>query len=199
MSATDTSSAPTTSQLLSTAGEGDQDAWLQLVHRFEPAVTATVRGYRLQEADARDACQRTWLRMLEHHRRLREPEALGGWLTTTASRECLRIMRDRARVDPVGPAVETPRADPTTDLAEQVIDAETARRARELIGLLPWRSALLLTALFADNPPPYAELSRRTGIPVGSIGPTRARALRRLRSLIEGSVPDRFDRGPSAV
>ena len=75
----------TTSELLRIAACGDHAAWETIVRRFEPAVAAMISGYRLQEADARDATQRTWLRMLENHQQIREPEALGGWLKTTAA------------------------------------------------------------------------------------------------------------------
>ena len=92
---------PTTTELLRTAVGGDPAAWEELVRRYEPAVAAMVTGFRLQEADARDAMQRTWLRMLESHRQIREPEALGGWLKTTARRECLRILAEQRRIDPL--------------------------------------------------------------------------------------------------
>ena len=137
-----------------------------------------ITTYRLQEADARDATQRTWLRMLENHQQIREPEALGGWLRTTAHRECLRILAEQRRVEPLPE---------TTELADGGVDVERSSstpirpvccaRADDA----PERSVTLISTLFQDEPPCYAELSAATGIPVGSIGPTRARALRRLR------------------
>jgi RNA polymerase sigma factor (sigma-70 family) len=178
----------TTTELLRAARRGTPDAWEQLVRRFEPSVFSVIRGFRLQEADAHDAAQRTWLLMIERYDQIREPEALGGWLATTAGRECLRIMRDRRRVDPIDTAAHAERPDVRCDTEQQVVDADTAHRLRQLMRRLPARSRVLLGALFADNPPAYAELSRRTGIPVGSIGPTRARALRQLRTLIEAGA-----------
>ncbi|HEX4247265.1 MAG TPA: sigma-70 family RNA polymerase sigma factor [Pseudonocardia sp.] len=171
----------TTTELLCAAREGDAAAWEQLVRRFEPVLASVVRPYRLQEADARDAIQRTWLRLFEHHRQLREPEALPGWLATTARRECLRILNGRPAAEPLA-AVET-FVDPSADVEQRVVNAMTARRLRELMTHLHPRARALMYALFDDNPPGYAELARRTGIPVGSIGPTRARALRQLRAL----------------
>lgn len=182
------SPTPTTAELLRGAGGGDQYAWEQLVNRFGPAVAATIGSYRLQEADARDVTQRTWLRMIEHHRQLREPEALAGWLMTTARRECLRILSDQRRSCPFDAAATADRPDPTCNVEQRAVDADTARRLRRLMSSLPARSGMLLGFLFQDNPPAYAELSRRTGIPVGSIGPTRARALRQLRLLVEAEV-----------
>jgi len=181
--------SPTTTELLRTAGTGDPAAWDQLVRRFEPAVAAMIRTYRLQDADARDAAQGTWLLMIERYQQVREPEALAGWLTTTARRECLRIVRDRRRVDPVDAESQAERPDATCDTEQRVVDADTAQQLRQLMRLLPARSRVLLSALFEENPPAYAELSRRVGIPVGSIGPTRARALHQLRVLIEAKQP----------
>ena len=173
----------TTTELLHIAMGGDPAAWEKIVRRFEPAVAAMINTYRLQEADARDATQRTWLRMLENHHQIREPEALGGWLKTTARRECLRILAEQRRVDPLPETTEYP--DALADVERTVVDLDQARYLRGLLALLPARSFALISSLFQDDPPAYAQLSAATGIPVGSIGPTRARALRRLRRMFE--------------
>ena len=173
----------TTSELLRIAVRGDPGAWELIVRRFEPAVAAMITNYRLQEADARDAAQRTWLRMLENHQQIREPEALGGWLKTTARRECLRILSEQRRIEPLPEIAEYP--DAAADVERTVIEHEQARDVRNLLTMLPARSFALLNSLFQDDPPGYAQLAAVTGIPVGSIGPTRARALRRLRRMFE--------------
>ncbi|MGD9528278.1 RNA polymerase sigma factor [Pseudonocardia sp.] len=181
---------PTTTELLQRAGQGDRDAWEHLVRRYEPAVAASIRSCRLQEADARDAAQQTWLLMLEYGHRIREPEAMQGWLRTTARRECLRILRDDRRIDQLPDGDGRWCVDGTCDVEQGVVDADTARRLRALVASLPVRSAQLVRALFGDDAGSYAELSRSTGIPVGSIGPTRARALLRLRRLLEYEAED---------
>ena len=48
---------------------------------------------------------------------------------------------------------------------------------------LPEKRRELLLLLLADPPLSYDEISARLGIPRGSIGPTRARALEQLREL----------------
>jgi RNA polymerase sigma factor (sigma-70 family) len=175
----------TTAELLHAATAGDQLAWREIVNRFEPVVSGTIVDLGLQPADARDAAQRTWLQMVENHSKIRKPEALGGWLRTTARHECLRIIRERWRVAPLDDADGDAVPDPTVDVEQTVVDADTVRRLRHLITTLPPRSALLLTELFRDEPPAYAELASLTGIPVGSIGPTRGRALGQLRRLFD--------------
>jgi RNA polymerase sigma factor (sigma-70 family) len=179
----------TTTELLDAAAAGDQAAWRQLVERFELVVMSTIVAHRLQPADARDAAQRTWLMLVEHHGEIREPEALGGWLRTTARRECLKIIRDRRWVEPLDDAENTEFRDGTVDVEQSVVDADTVHRLRRLVDVLPPRAAVLVHDLFQEEPPRYAELARSTGIPVGSIGPTRARALQKLRRLFEDGAP----------
>jgi RNA polymerase sigma factor (sigma-70 family) len=79
--------------LLLRASDRDPVAWDEIVHRYSKLVFATVRSFRLQDADALDAMQMTWLRLAENAHRIQDPERLGGWLVTTARRECMRILR----------------------------------------------------------------------------------------------------------
>jgi RNA polymerase sigma factor (sigma-70 family) len=167
--------------LLHRAGDGDQAAWEEIVRRYRSLVVTKVRSFRLQDADAHDAVQMTWLRLAENCHRIQSPEHLGGWLATAASRECLSILRHATyRSGRTDTTVENV-VDLSVGPEQYVIDMDTARTLRDLVAELPPRKRILLRALFADEPPPYAELSRITGIPPGSIGPTRARALRQLR------------------
>jgi RNA polymerase sigma factor (sigma-70 family) len=169
--------------LLAAATGGDARAWAELVARYRGLVAATVRSYRLQEADAADAEQRTWLRLVEHHRGIRDPEHLGGWLATTASRECLALLRARREPADLTDAELLP--DPAGDVEQRIVDADEAARLWGVVTLLPPRGRAVVHALFAEEQRPYAEIARVTGIPVGSLGPTRARVLRRLRNLLE--------------
>ncbi len=77
------------------ASEGDMATWEELVRRYNRLVRSTVASFRLQGADAEDAVQNTWLRVVERMDTIRDPERLGGWLATTASRECLALIRRR--------------------------------------------------------------------------------------------------------
>ena len=47
---------------------------------------------------------------------------------------------------------------------------------------LPARDQALLRLLVADPQPSYQEISAALDMPIGSIGPTRARSLERLRA-----------------
>jgi len=171
-----------TADLLLGINNGDQAAWDELLRRYGKIVSATVRSFRLQEADALDATQTTWLRLAENAERVQFPERLGGWLATTARRECLRILRQaKLRQNCTDVAPET-ISDPSPGPEKHVIDASTARMLRKLIDELPPRRRTLMRMLFSDNSYSYGTIARITGIPLGGIGPTRLRALRELRN-----------------
>lgn len=163
---------------------GDRAAWTQLVLRYEGLVRATARRHRLQPQDVEDVCQTTWLRLLEQGARVREPERLAGWLVTTASRECLRLLAAGRREPAVDvqdwPVSGVDQPEPPDRLLEQ----ELHRAVRDAVGALPPRWSQLLLALAADERPGYDRVARELHLPVGSIGPTRARALRRSRELL---------------
>jgi RNA polymerase sigma factor (sigma-70 family) len=184
-------SAADTGALLQAAALGDGVAWTEIVQRYRGLVAAVVRSYRLQDADARDAEQRTWLRLVEHRHSVRDPERLGGWLSTTASRECLRILRESRSIatDELDGL-----ADPGRGVEERIVDADTVERLWRIVGELPPRGRTIMRELFADEPRPYSEVARATGIPIGSLGPSRARLIERVRRTFDegaGRVPAR--------
>jgi RNA polymerase sigma factor (sigma-70 family) len=171
--------------LLQRMRDGDSAAWEEIVRRYGKLVSATVRSFRLQDADALDAVQMTWLRLAENSHRVLWSERLGGWLATTARHECQRILR-RAKsapdpLDTVAATVAYPAAGPE----QRAIEADTARTLWNLVEELSPRQRTLLRALFTDDPPPYAEIARTAGIPPGAIGPTRERALQQLRGRLD--------------
>ena len=85
------------SVVLKAASEGDQEAWAVITDRFTKLLWAVARSYRLSHDDAGDVVQNTWLRLLENLTTIHHPEALPGWLATTARREALGILRRQGR------------------------------------------------------------------------------------------------------
>ena len=149
-----------------------------------PADTDGVsRPDRLADADADDVAQSVWLHLVNHLGKIREPAALAGWLATTTRRECGRLVRaahgPRATVYALD--AET-MADEQSDTAEQeVLAAERHAALREAYTHLPTECQRLVSMLTSDPPLPFAGISARLAMPVGSIGPTRSRCLDRLR------------------
>ena len=163
---------------LSCTSDGDPIVWDDVLRRYGNLVYATVRSFQLQDADVLDAVQMTWLRLAENAHQVQFPERLGGWLATTARRECLRILR---QPNPAPDLLPDAVPDRSVGPEQRVIDADTTRRLWNIVAELPPRRRTLLRALFTDHPRPYGEVARTAGIPQGAIGPTRARALRQLR------------------
>jgi RNA polymerase sigma factor (sigma-70 family) len=176
-----TSAASSGADVVLRVGDGDPTAWEEIYSRYGKLVSATVWSFRLQEADALDAVQMTWLRLAENAHRIRFPERLGGWLATTARRECLHILRQaKPTLGAIGTVPDTV-VDPSVGPEQRVIDVDTSRRLWKLVAELSPRRQTLLRTLFTNNPQSYAEVAHTTGIPPGGIGPTRARALQQLR------------------
>ena len=168
------------SDLLTRAASGDQPAWDEIVERFSSLVWATARAHRLSRDDAADVAQTTWLRLVEHLDRIRDPERLGAWLATTARHESLRVIRRGGREQPTDePDLFEAPDDDTVDrlLLEQERDGMIWRAFASLSD----RCKTLLRILLADEPPSYEEVAASLGMPVGAIGPTRMRCLDRLR------------------
>jgi RNA polymerase sigma factor (sigma-70 family) len=167
------------------AAAGDATAWTTLVELLTPSLWAITRAHRLRPSDAADVVQVTWLRLVENIGTIREPEHVGAWLATTARRESWRLLR-RNGAEQVTPADDveglSSAASPGPDAG--LLRAETHARLRQAVRQLPPRQQLLIRLFAASPPPSYEEISAATGIPVGSIGPTRGRALTRLRKLL---------------
>jgi RNA polymerase sigma factor (sigma-70 family) len=167
--------------LVALARNGDQAGWDALVDRYGPVVIAVCRRFRLPEADAADVRQTVWLRLLENLGNLRTVEALPGWLVTTTRRECLKLRRLEQRTEALPERFEPMDRSDAGVVDDRLLRAERQAAMRAAFADLPPRCQQLLRLLMSDPPVPYEEISRQLGIPVGGIGPTRARCLRRLR------------------
>ena len=165
-------------ELVRAAGDGDEAAWDSIVERFGGLIWATVRAHRLSAGDGAEVVQTTWLRLVEHLDRIRDPERLGGWLATTARNECLRQIRHNAREVPSDMAAFELGDDPT--LEHSLLTAERDRAFWKAFTELGERCQALLRVLMAETEPSYQEVSAALGMPIGAIGPTRKRCLERL-------------------
>jgi RNA polymerase sigma factor (sigma-70 family) len=173
--------------LLSRAAAGDQRAWDALVERFGSLLWSICRAHRLDDADAADVFQLTWLRLLEHLDSIHEPERLAGWLATTCRRECLSLLRRTRRSLPVDDTVfdRLPDSGPPTDSA--AVQADRDARLWRAFGRLQDRCQEILRVLMLepdDGRASYEVAAQTLGMPVGSLGPTRARCLEKLGKLV---------------
>jgi RNA polymerase sigma factor (sigma-70 family) len=168
--------------LLAAAARSDQSAWDEIVERYSPMLVSVVARFRLSAAQIDDVAQTVWLRLVEHLCDVRDPQALPGWIATTARRESLRVLAAQRRSLPLSEQAEAGLVADAPAPDEELLLSE--RREALLAGLaeLPPRMRELLFLLLQDPPLTYTQIAERTGMPVGSIGPTRARALERLRT-----------------
>jgi RNA polymerase sigma factor (sigma-70 family) len=171
-------------KLVNAASAGDQRAWNSLIEGFAPMIWSIALAHRLREADAADVAQTTWLALLEHLDRLRDPSRVGAWLATTARHECLRVLRGRERSVLYGddcPEHESSDPGPGDML---LLSERDAALWRSFARLRPSDQALLRMLMIHPRPA-YEEISAALDMPIGSIGPTRQRALSRLREELD--------------
>lgn len=173
-------------ELVRGAAQGDRVAWGDLVDRFAGLIWAIAKSQGLDDSDAKEVSQTTWLRLAEHIDRLTDPHKLAAWLTTTAKRESIRLGRLGARQVLVDPWSMLGRVEEdAVSLDSTLLREEEDILVQQAMALMPSRCRELLTRLVAsDEPPSYSSLSAESGIPVGSIGPTRNRCLEQLRRLL---------------
>jgi RNA polymerase sigma factor (sigma-70 family) len=163
---------------LERAASGEESAWREIVARFSALVSAICRRYGVSGSDVGDVTGNVWLQLVTGLPALRVPEALPGWLATTAKRECLTLLRDKHRQIPSDRDFTHPVE---SDVDGPLLAAERRDMARRVVGQLPARDRALISMLFSDPPTPYADISSSLGIPLGAIGPTRQRCLARAR------------------
>jgi RNA polymerase sigma factor (sigma-70 family) len=166
--------------LVARALERDQRAWRDLVDRLKGVAWKVLYSYDLPEEDRNDAFASTFFRLYERLSTIREPEKLPGWVATTARNEANTVSRRRAKLVPMA---ELPlRSVELGDHGEAMENDELRTAMFAAFGRLPPEQQALMRMLSADPPIGYDEISRVLNLPHGSIGPTRARCLQRLRS-----------------
>ena len=179
---------PDLERLLTRCRRGDSESWSRLVERLQSLVYSIPRRYGLGPDDAADVFQTTFQALYRNLDRIESAQALPKWLSVTAARESLKVKRIQSRTtlaEDHGIPLEEIVAREDSTAESDAVAAESAMLAREAIGALDDRCRDLLTALYLGSDAPYAEISTKLGLPVGAIGPTRARCLDKLRKILE--------------
>lgn len=168
--------------LLRRAAARDENAWRELVDRNRDVVWGAARAYSADRGDAEDVWQVTWLLLAENLHRLRDPEALPGWLVTTARRESLRLAKARNRESPAGlGGVLIDVVDGQDGPESAAMKSALSARLAEAFGQLSHRCQQLLRVMAVAPETSYEQISSALGMARGSIGPKRQRCLRALR------------------
>jgi RNA polymerase sigma factor (sigma-70 family) len=182
----------TDKELLLSCRRGDESSWQALVDRYQRLIYAIPRRAGLNEDDAREVFQEVFVTLFQKMNEINEPDRLHAWLVTTARRKTWRLLsKERVRHstkmgdedggDEVLAVVDN---SPLPD--ETIVRLEEQHRIRTALGNLDPRCRQLLTMLYYQAEPlPYSAIASALGTPEGSIGPTRARCLKKLLKLLE--------------
>jgi RNA polymerase sigma factor (sigma-70 family) len=171
---------PTASQLLAALAAGDDAAWQTTVRRYERLLRSSARAVLRSDADVDEAVQRTWVLLLRNAGRIHDPEALPGWLATTARREALAIVRGQQRTVPTDELGEHV-APEDADMACGLLRMELRSALLRAVDTLPPSQKLVVQAMLRGEQS-YDSLSRELAMPRGSLGPLRGRAIKSLRA-----------------
>jgi RNA polymerase sigma factor (sigma-70 family) len=177
---------PAGREVLCALAAGDAETWRTTVRRYENLLRSTARGILRNDADVDEAVQRTWVILLRNAERIQDPDRLAGWLATTTRREALALLRGQQRETPSSEVAEQVPA-VETDLAAALMDEELRAALRRAVDTLPDTQRRIVRALLRE-PASYDALSEELGIPRGSLGPLRGRAVRALREQLDPSL-----------
>jgi RNA polymerase sigma factor (sigma-70 family) len=166
--------------------EQDAEAWEVLIRRYQRLIASITFKYGLSPEDASDILQSVYMTLFQQLADLRKQDKLSSWIITVTVRECYKLRRRTLTAE----SLDDPERDVFRELAsvaettqdESLLALEKQHFIRQAIAQLSQQCRDLLNALFyRDEPAPYAEISGQLGIPVASIGPTRARCLTKLK------------------
>lgn len=169
-------------ELVHRALDGDDRAWETLVDRLSGLVWKVIGSYRLSHADREDAFASTFYRLYDKLITVQNPEALPGWIATTARNEVRGLMRSQGRLLPME---ELPLRDvDPVELDAALLDGELTAAVAKAFERLPAKGQALLRLLTAVPPLSYGEIGRILDLPHGSIGPMRLRYLQQVRTAL---------------
>jgi RNA polymerase sigma factor (sigma-70 family) len=165
--------------LLNRATQGDQLAWKRLINKYDGLIRSVARSFRIQTADINDITQTTWFCPVQHLHTIRDPERLARWLAVTATRESLAVLRRTFKLGWVPMGTEPP--DVTVDVERSATNRDVAEDFWTAVAELSSRQQQLIITMFREELTSYTDVAAKCVMPIGSIGPTRARALFHLR------------------
>jgi RNA polymerase sigma factor (sigma-70 family) len=180
---------PSDEALILACRSGDATAWEQLVDRYQRLVYSIALHAGLDQEQSSDVFQRVFAKLVERLEQIEQPAMVGSWLATTARHEAWRFSR-RERMVRFASLESLDTAESFVDKSLQpealMLFLEEQHQVRTAVAALDERCRKLLVLLFyqADSPA-YAEIAAALGMSEGSIGPTRARCLQKLRQLLK--------------
>jgi RNA polymerase sigma factor (sigma-70 family) len=165
-------------QLVEACLRGEQSAWTQLVSKYERLIYSVAHTLCPESEDCADVFQRVCLALYQNLDRLRSDQIIPAWLTTVTRRQAYKVIRAKRPYTPI--AEREPSVEARIDRIREEFDVHL------FIERLDQRCQRLIRLLYFDSKEPsYAEIAAELGMPVASVGPTRARCLDKLRKLLD--------------
>ena len=182
----------TDEQLVVACRSGDEIAWEAIISRYERLVYTIPARYGLTPTEVDDVFQSVWLSLLKNLGRIREPDRISAWLVTTARRECWERRRGADYERMVTTSFDSVLIDKEgNELApDEVVELYREQQTMRLaLDQLDERCRRLLWQLYYDATiPSYSDVAEKLNMPIGSIGPLRARCLKKLRTILSGHI-----------
>jgi RNA polymerase sigma factor (sigma-70 family) len=174
----------TDSELVSLCLKGDSNAWEALITRYRRLIYSIPVRFSFSTADASDVFQSVCLKLIEHLHELKDETKVSAWLITTTTRQCIHVRSQKFREGGSEEDLEEP-PDPSENLEDLRVQIEEQQQVREAVEQLADRCRQLVDLLYFDTrSPTYEDVSQILGMPVASIGPTRARCLDKLKTIL---------------
>jgi RNA polymerase sigma factor (sigma-70 family) len=174
----DSLSSLSDAELIEFCLQGDSASWEALIRKYQNLIYSVPLKHRLSAQDAADIFQSVCVVMMQKLNTLRQSQTLASWLYVTTRRQCWKLLRKQSREVEIDENVE----DVVEDSAEDVVLQHQIRMG---LAQLSDKCRELLTALYYDDPPlSYDDITKKFGVPYGSIGPNRARCLERLKKIL---------------
>jgi len=160
---------------------GDEGAWEKLVTRYAPLVYSIPRRLNMSTTDADDVLQTVFTIAFRRLHSLKNRQCLAAWLITITRRECLH----HCKHTPESADLVDEITDGGTHLSDIIEEQQRRLMVHQALSRLDANSQVLLSALFLEVPTPsYEEIAQRQGMAAGSIGPARARCLKKLEAVL---------------
>jgi RNA polymerase sigma factor (sigma-70 family) len=160
--------------------KGEQDAWETIIRRYQNLIYSVPIRYHFSSQDAADVFQHVCVILLEKLKTLRNSETLSSWLYITTKRQCWKIAKKKK--------METELQETSDEVSDSnsenlVLQHQIKTGVDQLSGKC---RDLIFALYYADPPYSYDQITEKLAIPFGSIGPTRARCLEKLRKMLSG-------------